>query len=161
MTLPATQPLLLGLVRTGLLAGTLDALGASAHFFLRTGKSPAGVWRYVASALLGPTALAGGSAMILTGIAMHYAIALGWTALFFLAAPRIGALRGSPWISGPCYGLFVWLMMTRVIVPLTLIGPPKTFNAVQAAIGALIIVLCVGTPIAVGAARTFAQTGAP
>jgi len=74
---------------------------------------------------------------------------------------RIGALRGSPWIIGPCYGLFVWLMMTRVVVPMTLIGPPKTFNAVQAAIGALIIVFCVGTPIAVGAVRTFAQTGAP
>ncbi len=161
MTLPATQPLLLGFVRTGLLAGTLDVLGASTHFFLRTGKSPAGVWRYVASALLGPTALAGGSGTILTGIAMHYAITFGWTALFFFAASRTGALRGSPWIIGPCYGLFVWLMMTRVVVPMTLIGPPKTSNAVQAAIGALIIVLCVGIPIAFGAVRTFAQTGAP
>ena len=161
MTPPVSQPLIAGFIRTGVLAGTLDAVGASTHFFLRTGKSPAAVWRYVASALLGPTATTGGSVTVLTGVAMHYAIAFGWTALFFIAASRSGALRGNPWIVGPCYGLIVWLMMTRVIVPMTLIGPPATFNAVQAVIGALIIVLCVGTPIALGAARTFAHTGAP
>ena len=161
MTPHASQPLIAGFIRTGVLAGTLDALGASTHYFLRTGKSPAAVWRYVASALLGPTATTGGSVTVLTGVAMHYAIAFGWTALFFIAASRSRALRGNPWIVGPCYGLIVWLMMTRVIVPMTLIGPPTTFNAVQAAIGALIIVLCVGVPIALGASRTFAQTGAP
>ena len=159
--MPASQSLIAGLARTSVFAGTLDALGASTHFFLRTGKSPAGVWRYVASALLGPTALAGGSSMVFTGIAMHYAIAFGWTALFFFAASCVSALRGSPWIIGPCYGLFVWLTMTRVVVPMTLIGPPGRFNPVQAAIGLGIIMLCVGTPIAVGASRTFPRTAAP
>ena len=154
MQLTATPPLTTGFLQTGALAGTLDAVAASTHFYLNTGKSPAFVWRYVASALLGPAASTGGGGIIVTGIAMHYAIAFGWTLLFFLAASRFSALRSNPWVIGPCYGLVVWLMMTRIIVPLTRIGPPKTFNATQAAIGALILVACIGIPIVFGAVRT-------
>lgn len=143
---------------TGLTAGTLDALAASTQFYLRTGNSPAGVWRYVASALLGPAARTGGAGTVLVGILMHYGIALGWTVVFFVAASRWPTLRANPWIVGPLYGVFVWAMMTRVLVPLTRIGPPGPFNLSQAATAAAIIVVCVGTPIAFGARRAF---GAP
>lgn len=138
---------------TGLVAGTLDATAASVQYYLRTGNSPAGVWRYVASALLGPDARTGGSGTVIVGILMHYGIAMGWTVVFFLAASRLRALRASPWIVGPLYGVFVWAMMTRVLVPLTRIGPPPPFNLQQAATAAAIIVVCVGTPIALGARR--------
>lgn len=138
---------------TGLVAGTLDATAASVQFYLRTGNSPAGVWRYVASALLGPDARAGGAGTVLIGLLMHYGIAMGWTIAFFIAASRLRALRASPWIVGPLYGVFVWAMMTRVLVPLTRIGPPAAFNLQAAATAAAIIVVCVGTPIALGAKR--------
>ena len=138
---------------TGLVAGTLDAAAASIQFYLRTGNSPAGVWRYVASALLGADARAGDAGTVMLGLLMHYGIAFGWTILFFVAAARWRALRSSPWLVGPLYGVFVWAMMSRVLVPLTRIGPPGPFVPAQAAIAALIIVVCVGTPIALGAAR--------
>ena len=143
------------MLTTGLIAGTMDALAASCQFFLRTGKSPAGVWRYVASAVVRADAAVGPDARVALGIALHFVIALAWTALFFLAASRFRVVRGNPWIIGPLYGLLVWVLMNRVLVPLTLIGPPKAFNAMQAAIGALIIVVCIGIPIALGAHRVY------
>ena len=115
---------------TGVTAGTLDALAASAQFYLRTGNSPAGVWRYVASALLGPAARSGGNGTVVIGLLMHYGIALGWTLVFFVAASRWRQLRGNPWVIGALYGVFVWAMMRRVLVPLTRIGPPGAFNAI-------------------------------
>lgn len=138
---------------TGLIAGTLDATAASVQYYVRTGNSPAGVWRYVASALLGPDARSGGGGTVAIGILMHYGIAMGWTVVFFLAASRWRALRTTPWLVGPLYGVFVWAMMTRVLVPLTRIGAPGAFNLQQAATAAAIIVVCVGTPIALGARR--------
>ncbi len=141
------------LAATGVVAGAVDATAASVQYYLRTGNSPAGVWRYVASALLGANARAGGTGTVVIGLLMHFGIAFGWTLLFFLAAARWRALRASPWVIGPLYGLFVWAMMTRVLVPLTRIGPPGPFVLSQAATAALIIVVCVGTPIALGARR--------
>jgi hypothetical protein len=144
------------LVTTGLIAGTLDACAASLQFYLRTGRSPDAVFRYVASALVtpGPTP---GAGLALVGLAMHYAIAMGWTVLFFVLAARVAALRGNPWVIGTLYGLFVWVMMNRVLVPLTRIGPPKSFDPVQAAIGAGILVVCIGIPIAHGARRAYGR----
>ena len=142
---------------TGVTAGTLDALAASAQFYLRTGNSPAGVWRYVASALLGPAARSGGNGTVVIGLPMHYGIALGWTLVFFVAASRWRQLRGNPWVIGALYGVFVWAMMRRVLVPLTGIGPRGAFYAVQAATEALILVVCIGMPIAIGARRVFAR----
>jgi hypothetical protein len=141
------------LLGTGLVAGSMDATAASLQYYLRTGKSPGGVWRYVAGALMGPSASTGGGGTIAIGLLMHYGIAFGWTLLFFLAASRISALRVNPFILGPLYGIFVWAMMTRVLVPLTYIGAPKSFDVTQSVIAAAIIVVCIGMPIALGARR--------
>lgn len=149
------------LATTGVVAGTLDATAASLQYYLRTGNSPAGVWRYVASALLGADARTGGAGTVVLGVLMHYGIAMGWTAVFFLAASHWRALRASPWIVGPIYGVFVWAMMSRVLVPLTRIGPPGPFVLSQAATAAAIIVVCVGTPIALGSRRAFAGRELP
>ena len=151
MDTPATSLFGRTFFLTGFVAGTMDATAASIQYYLRTGKSPGAVWRYVAGALMGPSAATGGGGTIAIGLLMHYGIAFGWTLLFFLAASRVAALRSNPFIIGPLYGVFVWAMMTRVLVPLTYIGPPKTFDAVQAAIAAAIIVVCIGMPIALGA----------
>jgi hypothetical protein len=141
------------LLATGLLAGTLDALAATTHYVLRTGKPPAGVWRYVAGALVSPDAAIGPAARVLIGVSLHLCLAMMWTLLFFGGASRLRWMRGSPWIVGPLYGLFVWAMMTRVLVPLTRLGPPTTFDPIQSLIGAVIIMACIGLPIAFGAER--------
>lgn len=92
---------------------------------------------------------------MMIGLAMHFAIALGWTALFFLGASRLSALRGNPWVIGTLYGLVVWVLMNRVLVPLTRLGPARPLDPKQAAIGAAILIVCVGIPIVFGARRAF------
>lgn len=138
---------------TALVAGTLDAAAASGQYLLSTGKSPAGVWRYVASAVLRADAAVSPDVRVLTGLMLHYAIAVGWTLVFVVLWSRVSWMRGRPWIIGPVYALLVWVVMNRILVPLTLIGPPRSFDPARAATGAAILVVCIGLPIAFGIDR--------
>lgn len=143
-----STPLAMAVLRTGLLAGLLDAIAATTQYLIKGGKSPERVWNYVASSLFGPTATTGGLPFAAVGLIMHFLIAIGWATLFYLVAVRVVAFRRHFIPVGLAYGLFVWVMMSQVLVPLTRIPRPKTFVPSQAAIAALIIMFCVGLPIA-------------
>jgi hypothetical protein len=150
---PGAPSLAPAVLKTGLVAGVLDAIAAMTQYTINGGKNPTVVWNYVASGAFGPEARTGGLPFAAAGLLLHFCIAMIWATLFYLVAVRVPALRKSPVLSGVVYGLFVWTMMTRLIVPLSRIGPPKSFNPTQAAIGAAIIVVCVGLPIALRARR--------
>ena len=141
-----------------LIVGTLDYTAAITNYLIGGGKEPIKIAWYIASSLLGrETAYAGGYATAAVGILVHYLIATGWTVLFFLAYPRVALLRGNEIAVGVAYGLFVWLMMNRVLVPLTRIKTgPFTFNQ-GAAIQAGILVVCIGLPIALLARRHYTK----
>ncbi|HWA34247.1 MAG TPA: hypothetical protein VG737_08970 [Cyclobacteriaceae bacterium] len=131
----------------GLLAGTCDITAACIQFYLKTGKGPAVIGQYIASAVFGTeTAYSGDVSMIIIGFVFHYMVAFGWTILFFFAYPRLSFLRGNKIIVGIAYGAFVWLMMNQVVVPLTLIGRGP-FNLVNAAQAMAILMACIGIPI--------------
>jgi hypothetical protein len=150
---PGAPSLAPAILRTGLVAGILDAIAATSQYLINGGRTPSVVWNYVASGAFGPEARTGGLPFAAIGLLLHLCIALGWATLFYLVAVRVPALRKYPVATGVAYGLFVFTMMTRVIVPLSRIGPPKSFNPMNAAIGATIIVLCIGLPIALRARR--------
>ena len=140
---------------TALVAGTLDYSAAIANFLLSGGKDPTRIAWYIASSLLGrEAASAGGWVTAALGIAMHYAIATGWTVLFFLSYPRVALLRQNAILVGAAYGFFVWTIMNLVLVPLTRI-PHSPFNPTNAAIQAGILVVCIGTPISLLAHRHY------
>lgn len=150
-----TPKLAQGIILTGLLAGTLDITAACTQFFLKTGKSPILVAQYIASAVFGKeTAYSGDVSMIILGFLFHYVVAFGWTILFFLAYPRLGFLRGNKYVVGILYGAFVWVMMSQVVVPTTLIGRGP-FNIVNAAQAMAILMVCIGTPISLMANKYF------
>jgi hypothetical protein len=134
------------LLRVSLVAGTLDILAACTNFYISTGKDPGIIFKYIASALLGPEAFAGGGGIIALGLLLHYIIASIWATLFFFLYPKLKLLRGQ-WIAvGVSYGLFVWVCMNRVVLPLSRVntGP---FNLQSAIIGATILVFAIGLPI--------------
>lgn len=135
-------------ITIGLAVGILDGLAAILHAFLRTGTSPERIFRYISSALLGETAYSGGNGMIALGIFLHFVIAFTWSAVFFTAYPRWRLLQRNKWLVGFGYGIFVWLMMTFVVLPLTAL-PAITLHWRGAIIGILIHMFAVGLPIVV------------
>src|SRR5262245_19481827 len=131
--MPERKPTLFSsILLTGLIAGTLDITGATIHFMLRGNSNPVRILEYIASGVFGKEAFSGNPMMAVAGLLFHYIIATSWTTLFYLAYPRVGFLRGNKFVVGAVYALFVWLMMNRVVIPLSSVsqGP---FNPAQAA----------------------------
>src|SRR5450755_2976250 len=91
----------------GLIAGILDGLDAAIYYDLVSGVAPARLFRGVASGLLGPAALSGGTPTAVLGLALHFTIAIGAAAVFYAGCRLIPKLVERPWIYGPAYGLVV------------------------------------------------------
>ena len=98
--------------------------------------------------------------MVFAGIGFHMAIAMGWTILFFLAARQLEVLRRHAVAAALGYGIFVWIVMNKMVLPLSRVqmGAAPTWNSII--VGALVLVLCIGFPISMGARRYFSQHGA-
>lgn len=137
-----------------LIAGTMDITAACTQYYIVTGKGPEGVLRYVASALLGKGATNGGIETPLLGLLLHYLVALIWTVIFFLLYPRLKFMQINKWITGLVYGMVVWAIMNRVVVPITAAhtGP---FVLKKAAIAMGILMVCIGLPISLVANKYY------
>lgn len=131
---------------TGLLAGTLDILAAFANTFIKSGRDPSVVLRFIASGVWGREALASGTAMAMWGLLFHYIIATSWTALFFVVARKWDVMARRWIVAGVLYGMFVWVMMNRVVLSLSNV-PRQPFDPLQALIGVLILICFIGLPI--------------
>lgn len=129
---------------TGLIAGTLDGLAAIITHLIRGGNNPAMIFKFIASGVFGSDAFAGGDEIVATGVLFHYIIATGWTALFFITYPKIQWKH--KYASGFIYGIFVWIMMNLVIVPLSS-TPPIQQGMIQMLVGIGIIIIAIGLPI--------------
>lgn len=94
--------------------------------------------------------------MALAGIFFHYVIATGWTVLFFMLYPRVAILSKSKVVTGVFYGIFVWLMMNLIVVPLSNVpirpGPREVSDVVT---GMLVLIVCVGLPISFMISRNY------
>lgn len=143
--IPTTSGLIPAIVLTGLLAGTWDILAAFTHAFVANETTPIRVLQFIASKAVGPDAFSGGVPMALLGLFFHYIIAFSWTTLFFLLYPRLRFLSGNKIIVGLGYGVFVWLMMNLVVLPIVN-GSFQSFQ-LQSIIGMVILMVCIGLPI--------------
>jgi hypothetical protein len=137
------QPIFWG----GLIAGTLDMTAACVAAWLRTGTTPVQVCRFIASGLLGPESMRGGVKTAIIGLALHFLIATVATAVFYLASQRFLSLIERPIMFGLLYGIAVYAFMNFVVIPLSKITPrPAPLSG--RIIGLLIIMFCIGLPIA-------------
>jgi hypothetical protein len=143
-----------------LLCGVLDITAACIQSWIQAGRTPAEVLRGVASGLWGRPALDAGVGTAAIGLAMHLAVALTATVVFYVGSRRITALRtASVWLVGPLYGLVVFSAMNYGTLPalswlrsLYLHTPPRWPGSMgwpQAAIH----MVCVGLPIVWGVRR--------
>ena len=143
-----------------LLCGVLDITAACVQAWTQAGRTPAQVLRGVASALWGRAAMDGGAGMATIGLAMHFAVALTATLVFYALSRRLIVLRTAPlWIVGPLYGVIVFCAMNYGTLPalswlrsLYLHTPPRWPGSMGwPQLG--IHMLFVGTPIAWGVRR--------
>jgi hypothetical protein len=132
----------------GLLVGTLDILAAFANAYISFQIGPISVLKYIASALFGSTALTGGTEMVIYGLLMHYGIAYFFTALYFFLYPRLGGAAQNNIVLGVMYGLFIWLLMNLVAVPLTKI-PHRHMHVPQTIINIVILMVMIGVPLSI------------
>jgi uncharacterized membrane protein YagU involved in acid resistance len=78
-----------------------------------------------ASAALGKVAFKGGWAMAVYGLGFYYIIAYCFTTAYVLLYPYLPFLKKHKLASGLLYGLFVWLVMNRIVLPRTKLLIPQ------------------------------------
>jgi len=131
------------------IAGTLD-ISDNLIFNALRGVTPAMVFRFIASGLLGPpAALRLGMVAVALGVLMHYTIAFTWTAVFYVASRRLPFLLRRPLLWGPVYGAGVYLVMTLIAVPLSRVPHVQAVITLANRINAVLaLLLCIGLTIA-------------
>jgi len=144
---PSRSKSILTVIKAWLIAGTLDATAATIMFLSSGGKDPVRLFQYIASGVFGQDAFVGGTVMAIWGVVFHYLIALTFTLIFFLIYPQIRPYISRPAIVGLLYGVLVWVIMNRVILPLSNVTQ-RPFDPLKAIIGMLILMVMIGLPIA-------------
>jgi hypothetical protein len=142
--------------KTTLIAGTLDIIAACIHSYITNGTLPSTVFKYIASGIFGPQAFSGGIGMIAIGLLVHYFIAFACTACFFWLYPKWSFLRINLLLNSVLIGVTAWIVTTRIIVPLSKVGQ-GSFDLSRAFVALLILIVCIGTPIAYNARQYYAH----
>jgi hypothetical protein len=133
----------------GLIAGALDLAAACVASWLRANVRPVRVMQSIASGILGSDAYTGGAKMAALGVALHFLIATTATALFYFASRKLKFMIEQPVIWGLVYGVLVYVFMNFVVLPLSRFPPPRTAPTLSGRmIGLVIIMFCIGLPIA-------------
>jgi hypothetical protein len=128
-----TRDSLARLARAWLLTTIVDGLFSSALNVFAYHSTIAQLWQRVASTLLGPAALAGGTRTMLVGLLMHAGVALAWSTVFFalmMTWPwlrRVVARPSGALEVAAVYGPMVWVAMSLVVIP-ALTGRPPAIN---------------------------------
>lgn len=117
------------LLRAGVLTGLVDGLFA----VVLTVFDQASVTRLfqgIASTVLGRDAFDGGVATVALGVAMHFGVAFGWSAVFLflvLGSAHLRAFLGSRHgviKVASVYGPMIWVVMSLAVIPLLTERPP-------------------------------------
>ena len=131
---------------TCLLAGTLDILSAIVDSSIRFKISPIELFQFIASGAFGPNAFSGGIPTAIAGLLFHYFIASCWTVFFFLVIPKFKLSPKYKIPVGLLYGIFVWLIMNLIVVPLSNVHKVK-FTWSHTIMGMLYLMFMIGLPV--------------
>jgi hypothetical protein len=139
-----------------LLVGVLDLADAFVFFGVRNRVGPVRILQSIASGLLGPASFKGGSGSAALGAFLHFFIAFGIVTTYFLVSRLCHDLAERPLLYGPLYGLLVWVIMNKVVVPLSAVAPRRQPLA-EVINGLAIHALGIGLPAAWAVSRGVAR----
>jgi len=160
-TAPILKQAIMTIILAWLVAGTLDISYAIITWGPVFGKiTAAQLLQGIASTLMGKDAFTGGIPIALVGLAMHYGISLAWTTIYFFIFPYIPLLSRNAFLSGILYGIFVWAMMTILIVPLVT-GHAWSYNTVSLLKSIAPMILLFGPAIAFIIGKHYARVTGP
>lgn len=144
-----------------LVVGTLDILDALIYFGLRHDVPPIRIFHSIAAGLLGrDAARAGGLATAFLGGFLHYFIAFSIVTTFVIAGRKFPFLVRRPWLTGPIYGVLVYLFMNLVVLPLSALhSTPDLSPSVGLLNGVLIHIFGIGVPSALFARAASTPSG--
>jgi len=145
------QQALKNILWIGFLVGTLDGLAA---LLLNYNVGPAPIFRFIAKGAFGQDAITGGSEMVIAGIVFHYFISYLFTTAFYILYPFSLSLLKNKYVVANVYGGITWLVMNIIVVPISKIGPHE-FKAFAVIKAVLILIVCVGLPVALTADKKF------
>jgi len=109
------------------------------------GVKPPRLLQGVAAGWLGPSSFNGGMATAALGLAFHFLIAFTAAFVFYVASRRLAFMIQQPVVSGVLYGIMVYLVMYRVVIPFSNFHRAQTVTSSMVAI--ITHVICVGLPI--------------
>lgn len=137
------------IVTAGLVAGALDITYAFIIWGLR-GVSPLRIGRSVAAGLVGTEAArAGGVALGLFGLLLHFLMAIIIAGIFYVAARNIRLLVKHAVPCGILFGLVTYGVMNYVVLPLSAIHSIGDSGPAYIRItGVLVHMFLIGLPIA-------------
>ena len=141
---------------TALLVGSLDLLTSCILFVKRSGRPVTDLLNYIASAVFGPAAFGGQPMMPWWGVIFHYAIAFIFTTLFFLLYPLIRKGIRNTFLIAIIYGIFIWIVMNLLVLPISHVKMVP-YTAFGVSVGAIILIIMIGLPLAVVADRVSAS----
>lgn len=129
----------------GLTVGVLDCAAASLNGVFK-GISPAIVWQYVASGLLGRDSYNYGWKSVILGLLIHFFIAFSVTIIYYAASRQFSIIVRRALLFGILYGIAVYFVMGLVVTPLSA-AAKIPFSVLSMLVGLLIHIFCVGLPI--------------
>lgn len=132
----------------GLVAGTLD-ITENIIFNQFRGVTVKMIFQYIASGLIGMKSFSLGGESVALGVAIHYAIAMTWTVIFYLLSRKLLFLTRQAAIGGIVYGGIVYVIMNFVVLPLTAVPhAPRAMTVASRISGVLALLFCIGLTIA-------------
>jgi uncharacterized membrane protein YagU involved in acid resistance len=134
---------------SGLLSGTLDILAAIIIYAVILHQTTAvRILQSIASGIFKQEAYTSGSQMAFYGLLLHYFIAFVFAYIYFKIYPYFPFLRNSLLLSGVLYGMFVWIVMNLIVLPIVFPKLPQKHFDFPLLLSVLILIFCIGIPIA-------------
>ncbi|MCB2113236.1 MAG: hypothetical protein KDD85_06770 [Parvularculaceae bacterium] len=143
------------IILAGAAGGLLDIFGAVIVYgpILHLTKSSLQIFQSVATGVLGAGAFDGGAATEFLGFTLHMFISFVAAAIYVFLGFAIPTLFRRPIIFGHVFGVIVYFVMTKIVVPLSAAPARTPPDLDQLLIAMSLNVFLFGVPIAIVAGR--------
>ncbi|MEN2398794.1 DUF1440 domain-containing protein [Flavobacterium sp. MC2016-06] len=146
------------ILSAGFMAGSLDIFAAILVYTIILKKTTTvKILQSIASGILKKEAYTGGPEMAVYGLGLHFLIAMIFAWFYFQIYPYIKFFQINPLLSGLTYGIFVWVVMNLIVLPLVFPVLPEKKLDFPLILSILIIIFCIGMPIAFIAKKYYAK----